>query len=66
MMFLPWGLAPTPPPGDCISLEPPQLILAMSRLDGQSGELDPILFETVKAWLEASWPFSKVVYPGRV
>jgi RimJ/RimL family protein N-acetyltransferase len=27
--------------------------------------LDPVLFQTVKAWLESSWPFSVVAYPGR-
>ena len=27
--------------------------------------LDPILFSTVKQWLDSAWPFSNVVYPGR-
>lgn len=27
--------------------------------------LDPILFDTVKDWIAAEWPFSKVAYPGR-
>ena len=27
--------------------------------------LDPILFQTVKTWLESSWPFSAVYYYGR-
>jgi len=27
--------------------------------------LDPILFKAVKDWLESSWPFSIVAYPGR-
>jgi len=27
--------------------------------------LDPILFETVRDWIKADWPFKKVVYPGR-
>jgi RimJ/RimL family protein N-acetyltransferase len=27
--------------------------------------LDPLLFQTVKAWLETSWPFSVVHYYGR-
>ena len=27
--------------------------------------LDPILFQTVKTWLESSWPFSAVYYHGR-
>ena len=27
--------------------------------------LDPILFETVKKWLEETWPFERVKYPGR-
>ncbi|MDJ0756043.1 MAG: hypothetical protein QNJ45_21120 [Ardenticatenaceae bacterium] len=27
--------------------------------------LDPILFDAVKQWLDASWPFANVSYPGR-
>ena len=27
--------------------------------------LDQVLFETVKAWIAAEWPFETVVYPGR-
>ena len=27
--------------------------------------LDPVLFDTVKAWLESDWPFKAVTYPGR-
>lgn len=27
--------------------------------------LDPVLFQTIKEWLEASWPFSAVAYPDR-
>ena len=27
--------------------------------------MDPILFDTVKKWLEAGWPFTRVAYPGR-
>lgn len=27
--------------------------------------LDPILFKTVKQWVEEKWPFKKVAYPGR-
>jgi hypothetical protein len=27
--------------------------------------LDPVLFETVKKWIEEKWPFKKVAYPGR-
>ncbi|MBN2003913.1 MAG: GNAT family N-acetyltransferase [Anaerolineae bacterium] len=27
--------------------------------------LDEILFQTVKAWLESTWPFAAVAYPGR-
>jgi hypothetical protein len=27
--------------------------------------LDPIVFNQVKAWVVSSWPFSKVIYPGR-
>jgi len=27
--------------------------------------LDPILFNEVKKWIGSSWPFKKVIYPGR-
>lgn len=27
--------------------------------------LDEILFEAVKEWLDLSWPFASVAYPGR-
>jgi hypothetical protein len=27
--------------------------------------LDPVLFETVRAWIDERWPFTNVVYPGR-
>lgn len=27
--------------------------------------LDPLLFQTVKTWLESAWPFSAVYYHGR-
>jgi len=27
--------------------------------------LDPILFNTVKNWLEETWPFERIRYPGR-
>jgi hypothetical protein len=27
--------------------------------------LDPILFQTVKAWIASDWPFETVSYPGR-
>jgi hypothetical protein len=27
--------------------------------------LDPILFEVVKDWIDGSWPFKQVSYPGR-
>jgi RimJ/RimL family protein N-acetyltransferase len=27
--------------------------------------LDPILFETVKRWLEQTWVFNRIEYPGR-
>ncbi len=28
--------------------------------------LDEILFDTVRDWISADWPFKKVNYPGRV
>lgn len=27
--------------------------------------LDPVLFETVRRWIDERWPFRDVVYPGR-
>jgi len=27
--------------------------------------LDPILYQTVREWIEKDWPFNKVVYPRR-
>jgi hypothetical protein len=27
--------------------------------------LEPLLFNTIKMWLEKDWPFRRVVYPGR-
>jgi RimJ/RimL family protein N-acetyltransferase len=27
--------------------------------------LDGVLFQTVKKWMESSWPFNHVIYPGR-
>ena len=27
--------------------------------------LDEVLFKTVKDWMESSWPFTAVIYPGR-
>ena len=26
---------------------------------------DPVLFQTVKRWMQEAWPFERVVYPGR-
>lgn len=28
-------------------------------------ELDKVLFETFKSWLQKAWPFEKVAFPGR-
>jgi RimJ/RimL family protein N-acetyltransferase len=27
--------------------------------------LDPVLFQTVKGWIDTAWPFESVAYPGR-
>jgi hypothetical protein len=27
--------------------------------------LDPVLYDTVKDWIKAAWPFTAVTYPGR-
>ncbi len=28
--------------------------------------LDPILFKTIKEWIQEKWPFGRVSYPGRI
>lgn len=55
----------------CVYIDPPE----KSGYDAEvcfwvrSNELDTglegILEETVRAWLSSSWPFRKVIYPGR-
>ena len=35
------------------------------RQSEHEGGLDPVLFESVRAWIRSDWPFSKVIYPGR-
>ena len=27
--------------------------------------LDPVLFQAVRKWIDASWPFTTIAYPGR-
>lgn len=35
------------------------------RESEQDKGLDEVLFKTVKDWMESSWPFTAVIYPGR-
>lgn len=34
-------------------------------INNQNHELDQKLYQTVKGWLNSSWPFHSVAYPGR-
>lgn len=35
------------------------------RQSAYDAGLDPVLFNTVRAWLTSAWPFAVVEYPGR-
>jgi RimJ/RimL family protein N-acetyltransferase len=55
----------------CVYIDPPEdedtdavVVLWVRQSEFDKG-LDPILFETVKKWLEETWPFERVKYPGR-
>ncbi len=55
----------------CVYINPPQgqpteaRVHLWVRQSAHDQGLDPVLFHTVKAWLEADWPFAHVMYPGR-
>jgi hypothetical protein len=55
----------------CIYINPSEdetidaLVFMWARQSEFDRGLDPVLFETVKGWLESLWPFERVKYPGR-
>ena len=55
----------------CVYINPPEdedtdaVVVMWVRQSEFDKGLDPILFETVKKWLEETWPFEHVKYPGR-
>ena len=55
----------------CVYINPSEdedtdaLVFLWARQSEFDQGLDPILFATVKDWIEADWPFDQVAYPGR-
>jgi hypothetical protein len=55
----------------CVYINPPggypvdARVYLWVRQSAYDQGLDPILFHTVKAWIEQAWPFTNVIYPGR-
>ena len=55
----------------CVYIDPSQLedadaeVLMWVRESEYEKGMDPILFHVVNEWLKNTWPFEKVVYPGR-
>lgn len=55
----------------CVYINPPRghpvdaRVHMWVRQSAYEQGLDPILFRTVKAWIEERWPFTNVSYPGR-
>ena len=55
----------------CVYINPPRdyptdaRIYMWVRQSAYEQGLDPILFASVKQWIEESWPFETVWYPGR-
>jgi hypothetical protein len=55
----------------CVYINPPHgypvdaRVYLWVRQSAYDQGLDPILFHTVKAWIEQAWPFTNVIYPGR-
>lgn len=55
----------------CIYIYPPsdpnfdcEVYLWVRKSEFDKG-LDPVLFQTVKNWIEKEWPFKNISYPGR-
>ena len=55
----------------CVYINPPRgypvdaRVYMWVRQSAYERGLDPILFRTVKRWIDERWPFEKVIYPGR-
>ncbi|WP_374686168.1 GNAT family N-acetyltransferase [Promineifilum sp.] len=55
----------------CVYINPPRdyptdaRIYMWVRQSAHDQGLDPVLFHTVQTWIETSWPFARVMYPGR-
>lgn len=55
----------------CVYINPPRRTSAeaevsmWARQSEHARGLDALLFQTVRNWLEESWPFDSVAYPGR-
>jgi hypothetical protein len=55
----------------CLYINPPRgqpvdaRVVMWVRQSAYDQGLDPVLFRTVKDWIEKDWPFSNVIYPGR-
>jgi hypothetical protein len=55
----------------CVYINPPRDHLVDARVylwvrqSAYDQGLDPVLYHTVKAWIDQHWPFTNVIYPGR-
>jgi hypothetical protein len=55
----------------CLYINPPRKtnadaeVYMWARQSEYDKGLDPVLFHTVKNWIDSSWPFTTVAYPGR-
>lgn len=55
----------------CVYINPPRgfpvdaRVYMWVRQSAYEQGLDPVLYQTVKNWIETDWPFTNVVYPGR-
>lgn len=55
----------------CVYINPPRgqptdaRVHMWVRQSAHDRGLDPVLFQTVRDWLAADWPFARVMYPGR-
>ena len=55
----------------CVYIDPAESetveanVLMWVRKSEYDKGLDPVLFQAVKRWIESSWPFTNVLYPGR-
>jgi hypothetical protein len=55
----------------CVYINPPRSYPVDARVylwvqqSAYDRGLDPVLFHTVRAWIDECWPFTNVIYPGR-